>query len=83
MKKLRERLKKIIIDNVIVGFVAFLIMTGICFIIENGILMELKSLWFTLLFISLSVFLYNVVALMKVPHLGKRFTDEWNHTFRK
>lgn len=83
MKKLSEKLKKIIIDNVFALVVSGISYFGFGYLMCSGILSNLQPLWFTLFFISFGVFMYNLIVLVKVDNLGRRMTREWNELMNR
>ena len=69
----KEKLKKIIIDNIIVMIISFAAYAGSAYALSENFMPNLRGLWFILFFVGFIVFMYNVVVLMKVDNLGKRF----------
>lgn len=83
MKNFREKLKKLVIDNVLAMIISIIGIIVSCLLMENGILPNLKNLWFIILFISFAVLMYNITALIKIDNLGKRMYNDYLHLKNK
>jgi hypothetical protein len=68
----KEKLKKLIIDNIIAMIISFPIMIGSVYLLSEKILPNLKTVWFLVFFISFAVFMYNLIVIVGVDNLGKR-----------
>lgn len=79
MKNFKEKLKQIILDNVITMIISFIFFLGSGYMMANNILLAFKPFLFFIFFISFAIFMYNVVVLIKVDNLGKRMSNEWKN----
>lgn len=77
MKNFKQKLKMIIIDNLLVMILSFVMYLGCAYILGAGILPQLKPLWFILFFIAFGVFMYNICAIIKVDHLKRHIINDF------
>lgn len=66
----RKKLKMLTIDNVIAMILSFAAYIGGALALSEQFIPQLRVLWFILFFAGFIVFMYNVVALMDLKHLG-------------
>lgn len=72
LKYLKEKLKKIIIDNILAIIISIIGIIASSLLMQYGILPNLKNLWFLIFFISFGILMYNIIVLIKIDNLSKR-----------
>lgn len=73
---MRKKLKQIIVDNLLAMVVSFAAFVGSAYALSNNFMPNLRGAWFIVFFVGFIVFMYNVVVILNVEHLGKRFITD-------
>ena len=79
MKNFKEKLKQIILDNIIAMIISFIFFLGSGYMMVNNIFITFKPFIFFIFFISFAIFMYNIIVLIKIDNLGKRMSNEWKN----
>lgn len=73
---MKDKLKKLIIDNVIALVLSLIICAIGIILLNNQILPNLKTLWFLIFFIGFGIFGYNLCILLNVRNVRERLLDD-------
>lgn len=70
----KQKLKSIIIDNILVLIISLAACLGGALLLSNQILPSLRVLWFLMFFIGFGVFMFNLCMILKIGDYT-RFMD--------